>query len=100
MRNIFGIFGVITWAFAATTNSLVSNILGQGKPELMKTLLQRIILLSTGISLLVALLMNIFADNVLSIYGQPEAFRAEAIPARAPVVRPVPVAARPLARPA
>lgn len=80
MRNIFGIFGVITWAFAATTNSLVSNILGQGKPELMKTLLQRIILLSTGISLLVALLMNIFADNVLSIYGQPEAFRAEAIP--------------------
>ncbi len=31
MRNIFGLFGVFTWAFASTTNSMVSNIIGQGK---------------------------------------------------------------------
>lgn len=31
MRNIFGFFGVFTWAFAATSNTMVSNVIGQGK---------------------------------------------------------------------
>ncbi len=30
MRNIFGLFGCISWAFAATSNTMVSNIIGQG----------------------------------------------------------------------
>ena len=29
MRNIFGFFGCFTWAFGATTNSMVSNLMGQ-----------------------------------------------------------------------
>jgi len=30
MRNVFGFFGCVTWAFASTTNTMVSNIIGQG----------------------------------------------------------------------
>ena len=31
MRNIFSLAGVFIWAFAATTNTMVSNIIGQGR---------------------------------------------------------------------
>lgn len=31
MRNIFGLFGIFVWAFASTSNAMVSNIIGQGK---------------------------------------------------------------------
>ena len=30
MRNIFGLFGMFSWALAATCSSMVSNIIGQG----------------------------------------------------------------------
>jgi len=31
LRNIFGIVGVGTWALATTCNTMVSNLIGQGK---------------------------------------------------------------------
>src|SRR4051812_20870261 len=31
MRNIFGVAGIFSWSFAATTNTMVSNIIGQGR---------------------------------------------------------------------
>ena len=33
MRNIFGFFGSFTWAFAATSNTMVSNIIGQNMQD-------------------------------------------------------------------
>src|SRR5690606_12556681 len=33
MRNIFGFFGVFIWAFAATANTMVSNVMGQRRQE-------------------------------------------------------------------
>src|SRR6476661_8604045 len=33
MRNVFGFFGIFIWAFAATTSTMVSNLIGQGKQE-------------------------------------------------------------------
>jgi len=33
MRLMFGFFGIFIWAFAATSNTMVSNIIGQGLPE-------------------------------------------------------------------
>jgi len=80
MRNVFGIFGMISWAFAATTNAMVSNIIGQGKYDLMNTLLIRIIRMSTGFSLIVAVILNLFPEQILSIYGQPQAFIDVALP--------------------
>jgi len=80
MRNIFGIFGVITWAFAATTNAMVSNIIGQGKQDMMNVLLFKIIRMSTGFSLVVAVILNFFPAQILSIYGQSEEFVAVAVP--------------------
>jgi MATE family multidrug resistance protein len=80
MRNIFGFFGCFTWAFAATTNTMVSNIIGQGLQHRVKELIYKIMRWSVGFALLVCLYLNIFPHSFLSIYGQGEEFISSAIP--------------------
>lgn len=80
MRNIFGLCGVFTWAFAATSNSMISNIIGQGRPELIIPVIKKIMGLSTGLVVTVSLLLNIFPHSLLSIYGQGTEFIQSSIP--------------------
>ena len=80
MRNIFGLVGVFTWAFASTTNAMVSNIIGQGREDQVMALIRKIMKMSIGFSAIVALLLNIFPRLLLSMYGQDVAFTEEAIP--------------------
>jgi multidrug resistance protein, MATE family len=80
MRNIFGIFGCVCWAFAATTNAMVSNVIGQGKKEQVTTLLKKIITLSTGFAIIVCAALNLFPEQFLAIFGQSPEFINEALP--------------------
>lgn len=80
MRNIFGIFGVFSWAFAATANTMVSNVIGQQKNEEVLPLIRRIVILSTSCSAVLTVLLNIRPEIFLSFYGQDESFITEAIP--------------------
>ena len=80
MRNIFGLFGVFTWAFASTTNAMVSNIIGQGKEDKVIVLIGKIMKLSLSVSVLIFILLNFFPRLLLSIYGQDETFIEAAIP--------------------
>jgi MATE family multidrug resistance protein len=80
MRNLFGFFGVFTWSFAATTNTMVSNIIGQGKKDQVITLVNKIVRISFGLNLCIAILLNVFPEALLSIYGQEASFTADAIP--------------------
>lgn len=88
MRNIFGLFGIFSWAFAATTNAMVSNIIGQGRKEEVVPLIKRIAFISFSISATIFVILNTWPTLFLSFYGQGPAFIAEAIP----VVRIVSVA--------
>lgn len=80
MRNIFGFFGVFVWAFAATSNTMVSNIIGQNRKEEVIGLIKKIVKLSTGMALIVGLILTLFPHVFLSIYGQGDEFIEEAIP--------------------
>ncbi|MFT3945918.1 MAG: MATE family efflux transporter [Agriterribacter sp.] len=80
MRNIFGFFGVFTWAFAATSNTMVSNIIGQGLIEKVIPLINKIVHISTGTAIVVCLFLNLFPGLCLSVYGRDEAFIQAAIP--------------------
>lgn len=80
MRNLFGFFGVFTWSFAATANTMVSNIIGQGRKDLVITLVRKIVRISFSIAVVVAILLNVFPHVLLSVYGQGASFTAEAIP--------------------
>lgn len=80
MRNIFGMFGVFTWAFAATATTIVSNLIGQQRTPEVRGLIRKIAQLSTLITLACCLILNLFAAEFLQIYGQGDAFVQEAIP--------------------
>ena len=80
LRNIFGLFGVFCWAFASTTNTMVSNIIGQGRTEEVMPLIRRIVTLSFGISAFTFIIINIAPELFLSFYGQGDEFISEAIP--------------------
>ena len=80
MRTLFGLFGVMTWAFGSTSNAMVSNVIGQGKKEIVTKLISRIITLATGTALLVCLLLNLFPHLFLSIFGQEHGFTDSAVP--------------------
>ncbi|MGN6617934.1 MAG: MATE family efflux transporter [Ilyomonas sp.] len=80
MRNIFGLFGCVTWSFAATANAMVSNVIGQGLEHRVIELIHKIIRLSVSFAVVVCLLLNLIPEIFLSIYQQGDDFIIHAIP--------------------
>lgn len=80
MRNIFGLFGCFSWAFAATANAMVSNIIGQDRQAEVENLIWRIIRLSSGLVLLTIGILNLFPTLFISLYGQGPEFYIAALP--------------------
>lgn len=88
MRNIFGVFGIFAWSFAATSNSMVSNLIGQERIDEVLPLIKRIVKISLAISFCIFLALNVAPGFFLQIYSQGDDF----IDAAIPVVRIVSVA--------
>lgn len=80
MRNVFGLAGVFVWAFAATSNTMVSNLLGQKRPELVLPAITKIMQWSLGFCLLICGLLNLFPGAFFSVFGQGPEFVKEGIP--------------------
>lgn len=80
MRNIFGLFGIFVWAFASTTNAMVSNIIGQDKKEHVLHLVKKIMWLSIGFTFILCSLVNLFPDLFLKIYDRDAGFVRDTIP--------------------
>jgi Na+-driven multidrug efflux pump len=80
MRTIFGIVGIFSWAFASTSNAMVSNIIGQGKQGEVKNLITRITLLSLAFTFLLCITINLMPGTFLGIYSDDPGFITEAIP--------------------
>ncbi|WP_153799814.1 MATE family efflux transporter [Foetidibacter luteolus] len=80
MRNVFGLFGCISWAFAAASNTMVSNVIGQGLQHRVIELIIKIMKLSTGMALLIFVLLNLQPGLLLQVYGQDQDFINAAIP--------------------
>jgi Na+-driven multidrug efflux pump len=80
MRNIMGVFGIFSWAFASTANAMVSNVIGQDKKDSVILLVKKIMTLSAGFTFFLCLLINIFPEMFLTIYHFNNEFIGEAIP--------------------
>lgn len=80
MRNILGLAGIVTWAFGSTTNAMVSNIIGQGKQDRVWLLIRKMLRLSFGSTVIIAILINLFPEWLFSVYGQSGEFVAQAVP--------------------
>jgi putative MATE family efflux protein len=80
MRNIFGVFGIFSWAFASTTNAMVSNVIGQDKKDKVESLIKKIATLSFAFTFFLCLLINFFPEMFLNIFHSKGDFIGEAIP--------------------
>lgn len=69
LRNIFGIVGVGTWALATTCNTMVSNIIGQGRQKEVMHIIWKICKLSLLYAVIVCTLLLSFSREFLSIYS-------------------------------
>jgi MATE family multidrug resistance protein len=80
MRNVFGLTGVLSWAFASTTNTVVSNLIGQGKIEQVIPAVWRIALMSLGYAAFIGVMLNLFPETFFRLFQTDPAFIAEGIP--------------------
>lgn len=80
MRNVFGIVGIFVWAFATTTNTMISNLIGQGLQHKVVGAIIKIMRLGFTLSLIMVSILNIFPEHFLKLFGQDEAFVSDALP--------------------
>jgi putative MATE family efflux protein len=80
MRNVFGLAGVFIWAFAGTSNTMVSNLIGQGRKEMVIPVVKKISLWSLGLCMVMICFLNLFPVTFFSLFGQDESFLAEGVP--------------------
>lgn len=80
MRNVFGLVGVFVWAFASTTNAMVSNLMGQRREGEVLLLINRIMYWSMGLCFLMCLVLNLFPEVFFNLFGQDKSFVQAGIP--------------------
>lgn len=80
MRNVFGLVGVFVWAFASTSNAMVSNLMGQRREDRVIEAITKITYWSVGLCAFMCLLLNIFPETFFRMFGQNESFVDEGIP--------------------
>ncbi|MCD6062907.1 MAG: hypothetical protein K0R82_818 [Flavipsychrobacter sp.] len=80
LRSVFGIVSIGTWAFAATCNSMVSNLIGQRKQSHVIPLIRKVVKLSFLYVVIISILLLGFSDAFLSLYRDDPALVAFAKP--------------------
>ena len=80
MRNVFGLTGVFVWAFAGTTNVMVSNLMGQKREDKVIDAINRIMIWSFSLCAVMCLIINSFPALFFSLFGQGREFVEAGIP--------------------
>lgn len=68
LRSVLGIVSIGTWALASTCNSMVSNLIGQGKREMVMKLVGKIMTISLVYTLGISFFLFLFPATFLSFY--------------------------------
>jgi putative MATE family efflux protein len=89
IRSVFVVLLVPVWGFATATNTLVSYLIGQGKPNEVLALVMKIVLLCIGGVVIVVSFGLLFPRLLLSIYTN----NAELIDMGVPVLYVISIAA-------
>jgi MATE family multidrug resistance protein len=80
LRNVFGIAGLGTWALATTCNTMVSNVIGQGRQRDVGKVIRKICLLSFSYAVVLCSILLLFSHQFLSIYSSDAALIDFAVP--------------------
>lgn len=68
MRSVIGIVSIGSWALANTCNMMVSNVLGQHKPQQVVPIIKKVVKVSVTYALIVCSLLLLFGPQFMSLY--------------------------------
>lgn len=68
LKSLFVFIGIPVWSLASTSNTIVSNIIGQGRINDVVPALKKVLRVSVGISLSLNLIIVLFPHQVLSVF--------------------------------
>lgn len=74
MRNLFGLGGVFSWAFGSSTNTILSNLIGQRREEEIFATIKKMYLISLSGMGIFVIVLNIFPSLFFDIFGQGKDF--------------------------
>ncbi len=77
MRNVFGLAGVFVWAFAATSNTMVGNLMGQNRQADVLPAITKIMYWSIAFCCVPVLILNIYPQVFFSLFQQNNLFIQE-----------------------
>ena len=80
-RGVSGLIWVVLQAFSSTCSTLVSNIIGEGHPEKVMSLVKRILKLSYGLVSIMIIVFCIFPEAIARIYTDIPDLIAASVPA-------------------
>lgn len=80
IRSMYTMYGVPVWALASTTNSMTSNLIGQGKSNDVIPLIKKISVISISFAALFGVVVLLFPGATLSIFTNEKDLIAESIP--------------------
>lgn len=76
MRNLFGLGGVFSWAFGSSANTIISNMIGQGRQEEMFAIIKKLVTISVSGMTCLVVFLNVFPNLFLGLFGQTDDFVA------------------------
>ncbi len=79
-RSIYIMLMIPLWAFGTTTNTLISNMIGEGRQAEVGRALKRIILMSFCITFVISFVASLFPSAILSLYTTDAALIRDSIP--------------------
>jgi len=80
VRSAYMILMIPMWGFGSTTNTLVSNAIGEGRPDLVLPITWKIIRLSSLAAAFMVTLSLLFPHQILSIYTNDPGLRQASLP--------------------
>jgi multidrug resistance protein, MATE family len=80
MRTVFALFGVVTWALGSTTNTLISNLIGQGQLHNVPLAWKKLMKVSFFTSLCIAVVLQVFPRQIFTLFNEQSLYVEAAIP--------------------
>lgn len=68
LKSLFVFIGIPVWSLASTSNTVISNIIGQGRINDVVPALKKVLVVSVGISLSINLIIVLFPHQILSLF--------------------------------
>lgn len=80
LKSLFVFLGIPVWALASTSNTVVSNLIGQKRQDLVIPALKKVLVIAISISLSLNLLIVLFPHTILGLFSNDPVLIRDTIP--------------------